>query len=156
MCRVLARVAKLGSEIRPAQARTTPCEMHRPQVSERSGRHDHDTLDRSPDHLADRHSLFVASTGDDDSLIGNARDPFAAIVRLRASLNSKLRLQQVWWCGSAEAAIVHVAFAACVWPIYELVPSVLVFAREHGIELKADKVMSPMCRQQQATLLPQG
>jgi hypothetical protein len=151
---VLARVAKLGSEIMPAHARTTTFEMRRPKASESIGGCDHKAPNCCANQLAGRHSLFVASAGDDDSLIGNARDPFAAIVRLSASLHSKLRLQQVWWCGSAEAAIVHVAFAACVWPIYELVPSVLVFAREHGIELTADRVMLPTPQQQKAVSHP--
>ena len=137
-------------------ARTVTFEMNWPEASEPVGGHDHETLNRGSFYLADRHSLFVAGTVGDESLIGSARDPFAAIVRLRASLNSKLRLQRVWWCGSAEAAIVHVAFAACVWPIDELIPSVLVFAREHGIALKADKVASPMRQQQKAAPLSRG
>src|ERR1019366_781244 len=69
MCRLPARVAKLGAEIMPAQARTIAFEMHWPEASEPVGGHDHETLNRGPIHLADRHSLFVASTGDDESLI---------------------------------------------------------------------------------------
>jgi hypothetical protein len=118
--------------------------MHWPEASEPAGGHDHETPNRCPIHLAHRHNLFVTSTGDYKSLIGNARDPIAAIVRLSASLNSKRALHRVCWCGSAEAAIVNVAFAACVWPIYELIPSVLVFAHEHGIALKANNVVSPL------------
>jgi hypothetical protein len=113
----------------PAQTRTITFEMHWPEASEPAGGHDHETPNRCPIHLAHRHNLFVTSTGDYKSLIGNARDPIAAIVRLSASLNSKRALHRVCWCGSAEAAIVNVAFAACVWPIYELIPSVLVSER---------------------------
>jgi hypothetical protein len=133
----------------PALARTIASAQHQPVSPHPSGRRHcaDEALVRLYIRFSGIYGVFVVVTLDGVAVVSRARDPNKAIENLRVGTCTRPEPNRVWWTQSAaDAAIVHLAFAATSWPTEELIPAVLNFARENNIALTSDVMVQAKAR----------
>jgi len=133
----------------PALARTITIAQHQHISPHPSGRRHcaEEALVQLYIHFSGIYSVFIVVTLDGVAVVNRARDPNKAIENLRGGTSNCPELNRVWWTQSAaDAATIHLAFAATSWPTEELIPAVHNFARENNIALTSDVMVQTKAR----------